>query len=662
MKKTINQESKPIRVYEFSKEHDVSSKDLMVLLRENGFDVQTHMSFLSPEAQTFLAKHFSLKEEHVSVKQGSVAQEKNREKSNESPKKAAAKSVLEEEVATLTAEPMTVADFAQKIKKPASEIILFLLRQKIIAPINFVLNEKLIELLAQHFGIPVVAASKQAPQEAQHLTKVFAGAQEVRLPVVVVVGHVDHGKTTLLDFIRKTRVAAKEKGGITQHLGAYEVSTKQGELVFLDTPGHEAFSLMRVRGLRVADIAILVVAADDGVMPQTVEAIQRAKAAGLPVIVALNKIDKATSQQIEAAKVGLSRYELIPEEWGGSTVIVPISAKTGQGVDDLLDVVVLQSQVMDLLTDTKAPTKGFVLESKMEKGRGPVATVICQQGLLKIGDHFNCGSTHGKITSIVNSVGKRIMQLHPSIPGLVAGFADLPNAGDLLEVVSAKSTSRSKDLSEDRVDTHLRASAHVNALPLILKTDNASSKEALLGAIDKISQKATRKFHIILAGVGPITEGDIMLAMETKSRVYGFHTSIETNASALANKENIPVILHDIIYRITEDLEALVAEEKVAKKVSKKIGEASVLKVFDIKGLGVIAGAFVKTGRFSRDGRVIVWRGKYKAGEGAIKSLQRDKKAVKEVHSGFECAFMIDGFSEWQVDDRVECYLEVDEA
>jgi len=559
-------------------------------------------------------------------------------------------------------QPMTIAQFIDKTGKPLSEVILFLLKKGIVAGRNQIISDEVVAELARHYEIPTTEIAATTIKDQSRFGTILGKPQEARLPVVVVIGHVDHGKTTLLDFIRNTRVAAREKGGITQHLGAYAATTKHGSLVFLDTPGHEAFSLIRTRGVRAADIAILVVAADDGIMPQTIEAIKTAQSANLPMIVALNKIDKATPAQIEKVKQGLAQHGLVPEEWGGQTVIVPISAKLGTGIDELLEIVVLQAQLLELSANIDVPAQGFVLESKIEKGLGLVATVICQQGMLRVGDYFVAGATQGKVSALIDSAGNRLKEVAPSLPVLVAGFEALPRAGDAFEVVSVDVFKKHRHAITSTADVNKYRNAtslvHDNVLSLIIKTDNASSLEALLGAIRKLHGKAFKEFNIIHGAVGPITESDISLAIDTKALIYGLHVKVESNAVVLAQKKGLVIKLFDIIYKMLEDLEIVAEQGRPVKMVTKKIGEAVVLKVFDIKNLGVIAGAQVKSGLFSRNGKVVVFRGKHKVGEGSIKSLQRDKKAVKEVHAGFECAFMIDGFSEWQVDDRVECSLE----
>lgn len=657
-----------IRIYELAKETGLSSKELIRILNEHGFEHQSHMSILSDQEKKII-------EQSLKASQESPLQEKKVSESSRGEARAShsldqnqvnfSRSGVISEKGILVA-PMTVSDFSEKAQKSVSDVILTLLKQGIVATKNQLISEKIVSQLAASYGLKALESVKKQEEvaPAEVASVVAEGKRVERLPVVVVVGHVDHGKTTLLDFIRKTRVAAKEKGGITQHLGAYEAETSHGNIVFLDTPGHEAFSLIRVRGLRVADIAILIVAADDGIMPQTIEAIKAAQAVGLPLIVAINKVDKATPQQIENVKRGLAQYNLIPEDWGGQTVCMPISAKTGQGIAELLDVVVLQSQLMELTARIDIPARGFVLESKFEKGLGPVATIICQHGVLRVGDYFIAGSTQGKVSSMINSIGQRVQSAQPSIPVLVAGFDALPAAGDSFEAVSAQELkrARSERSSEGRMSHVRQGTARENALNIIIKTDNVSSREALLGAIAKMSGKGFKDFHVVHAGVGAVSESDIMLAADTGSFIYGLHVKVEPNAMLLAQKQGILIKLFDIIYKLLEDLEVVAEQGRPVKKVIKKIGEAIVLKVFDIKSLGVIAGAQVKSGRFTRDGKVVVWRGKHKIGEGPIKSLQRDKKTVKEVLAGFECAFMVEDFIDWQVDDRVECFAEIMES
>jgi len=546
--------------------------------------------------------------------------------------------------------------------KTATEVIMTLLKWGIVSSKNQLLSQDVVGRLAEHYQIPVIRAVDKKEKEvetARHL--VYQGEKSERLPVIVVIGHVDHGKTSLLDVIRKTRVALKEKGGITQHLGAYEVRTPQGGLVFLDTPGHEAFSKIRMRGIKVADIAVLVVAADDSVMPQTIEAIKFAKTMEVPVIVAVNKIDKVDISRLDVVKRDLAQHDLLPEDWGGPTVVVPLSAKEGRGIDQLLEMLVLQSQMMELGADLTVAPCGYVLESRLEKGRGPVATVITKHGVLKVGDYFVAGSTAGHITSMVDSYGNRVLQVAPSIPVQVAGFSELPEAGDYFEVVSEERYRKAR-ADKSRLKPVMRAFTPDKSINVMIKADTNSSKEAIVGAIEKLSKGLEKGFRVISSAVGDITESDIDLAANTGSMILGFTVKAEPNAIVLAHRDGVKIQHFSIIYQMLDSVQEIANNAKEVKVISTKIGEAEVRKIFDIKELGVIAGSYVKDGRFSRDGRVIVLRGPRKVGEGKIKSLQRDKKGVKEVHSGFECAFLIDGFNAWEIGDRVECYLDIPET
>lgn len=688
-----------MRVYEFAKEHGLQAKDLLKILKDGGFSLSSHMAVLNEDALAFLQK--KLKKE--AIPPAKVVQKKEPEAKKEPELKAVqpepAKPVLqknskedkekekkvhiaqtpitpratspERQPLTSKEEPkkeheiplvsMTLSEAAQKMQKSPSDLILSLLKWGILSNKNQLLPIDLIARLAEHYQIKVVKPVEKVKEELHKKADALTGQElKERMPVVVVMGHVDHGKTTLLDFIRKTRVAAKEKGGITQHLGAYEARTPQGNVVFIDTPGHEAFSKIRVRGTKVADIAILVVAADDGIMPQTIEAIKHAQSMKVLVIVAINKIDKVDKSRIDAVKRDLgTQFQLLPEEWGGETVYVPISAKLGTGVDKLLEMIVLQAQIMDLKADVHGEAHGFVLESKLEKGRGPVATLLTTQGLLKIGDHFVCGATAGKVSSIIDSYGNRITEVYPSQPAQVAGFSELPNAGDEFQVVSKDYYLKAKQgLGDQKSSASLRSIGAVSAMTLLVKTDTNSSKEALIEAIEKLSKKSEKGFLVLQSTIGTVSESDVVLAADTHSRIITLHAKSEPNALVLAQRLGVSVTSFDIIYKLLEHLQELAEGMKTIKMVKTKIGEAVIRKVFDIKNLGVIAGAYVKEGILSREGFVVIYRGTRKIGEAKITSLQRDKNSIKEAHAGYECAFMVDSFKDWQVDDHVECFVE----
>lgn len=678
-----------MRIYEFSKQYGVPVKEIMELLKTEGFEVKSHMSALHDKELLFLKnklkKPASVSQEkksiesqplHETVKSEMLVKETSEKpsvrkiKTSAQPEKSIETPVIskpsipssqsvpveiQSPSISIILKPMTVGDFALKINKPINEVILTLLKSGVIATKNQTLKEAIVEQLATHYGIGIKHPSVVKSESKVVATQ--AGAYIERHPVVVVIGHVDHGKTTLLDFIRKTKVASREKGGITQHLGAYEATTSHGKIVFLDTPGHEAFAKIRQRGLRVADIAILVVAADDGVMPQTIEAINFAKRIGLPIIVAITKVDKVEKTKIEVIKRELSQHGLLPEEWGGTVICVPVSAITGQGIDQLLEMVLLQSQIMELRTSLEVPAQGFVLESKVEKGRGPVATVITQQGIIALGDYFISGEAVGRINNLVDSYGKRMEKALPATPIQVSGFEQLPRVGDSFEIVSKEQYAKARSKKPESRGLMDKKITQEQAINLIVKADNHSSQEAIVDAIVKL--KLPIAFNIIHSSVGDVSESDVELAANTESIIVGFHIKSELNAQLLAQRRHVKIELFDIIYRLLEALEKEVEEQKEIETVRKKIGEAVVRQVFDIKNIGVIAGCYVKDGKFVRDGIIIILRGNRKVGEAKIKSLQREKKSVKEVHGGFECGILTDGFSEWQVEDRIECYIDI---
>jgi len=666
-----------MRVYELSKKLGVPAKKLLELLHQEGIQAKSHMSALDKDSIALLQNKFGaqkkLKQEvpeqeskgpmQIETQQSERKKSRPTKASHPSvPTSERKPSVPQEEIASPAAEivlkPMTVSDIAEKLDVPINDLIMTMLGWRVIAAKNQLISEDIVAKLAQHYGVKAVKQREFKKEELAPLVVEATGTLEKRLPVIVVLGHVDHGKTTLLDFIRKTRVVAKEKGGITQHLGAYEATTDHGNLVFLDTPGHEAFPKMRQRGVRVADIGVLVIAADDGVMPQTVEAIKHLKTMGIPIIVAINKIDKVDASRIETVKRQLAEHDLLPEEWGGQTICIPISALNGTGVNQLLEMIALQAELLELRASRTGNARGFVLESKLERGRGPVATLIFQNGTLHVGDYFICGKTGGRVSSIKDSYGKTVQEAGPSIPVLVAGFDELPGVGDLLRVVSKDEFRR--DRQQQRSHTSFASqTAAENAINIIVKADTNSSKEAVTDAISKLTKKLDIGFNIIYAGVGAISESDIELAYNTGSSVIGLHVKAESNARSLARRRGVTITLYTIIYKLLEALEEQAEKAKPVETVRTKIGEAIVRRVFDIKGVGVIAGSYVQEGRFSKEGYVVGWRGRQKIGEGKITSLQREKKTVKEVHAGYECGFVVEGITDWQVDDRVECFIDL---
>jgi translation initiation factor IF-2 len=681
-----------MRIYEFSQLNNVSSKDVIEKLQKNGFDVKSHMSVLDEKALSFLAQpktevHVDDKavelvkeskpahpientvtqiSQQATVKTKSKAPQRTSRSFGNKPqqqttfaKKETKEILVADSPVELVVHSMGVAELAEKIKKPVTDVIVSLLKWGIVATKNQIISEDIVQRLARHYEIPVIKAP--AKQESTETVKKAATGLnlEKRPPVVVVVGHVDHGKTTLLDYIRKTRVAFKEKGGITQHLGAYEATTPHGNIVFLDTPGHEAFVKIRQRGIKVADIVILLVAADDGVMPQTVEAIKYALSMKVPIVVAINKVDKVDAARLDIIKRQLNQYGITVEDWGGDIICVPVSAKTGVGVDRLLEMISLQAEIMELRAEINVPAEGYVLESSSEKGRGWVVTLIAQNGILKVGDYVLTGSTSGHVSSLFDSYGKRIKESHPALPVQAAGFDGRPEAGDSFRVVSKNEYLKAKSSGEGKASLAGKRFMYEKGLNILVKVDNHSSLEAVVEGIDRLSKKQQKGFNILRQDVGDVNEGDIEFAFNTGARIVCFNVKIESNAQSLADRRKVQIMYFGIIYKLLEELEAIAEAAKDIEMVRTKIGEALVLRVFDIKKVGVIAGAIMRDGRFTRDGYAVIWRGKTKVGEGKITSLQRDKKTVKEISAGFECAFMVDGFTDWEEDDRVECFIDV---
>ncbi|HJM68597.1 MAG TPA: translation initiation factor IF-2 [Candidatus Babeliales bacterium] len=632
-----------MRIYEFAKEHDLSSKDALGLLRREGFEVSNHMAQLSPSELECLQR---------AVARGD---KKALAPSNKKP--------AEKPSGALEIEgSISLGRFAEKIKEPVSDLISFLLQQGIVCNINQMLTEDAMRKLAEHYEIEVSFSAHGTRKEVE-IEKQSGADMSMRSPVVVIVGHVDHGKTSLLDYIRKSRVAEREKGGITQHLGAYEVKTDNGNVIFIDTPGHEAFDKMRMRGVKVADIAILIVAADDGVMPQTVEAIEHARAVGVPIIVAINKIDKVDKAGLESVYAGLSKHGLLSEAWGGDTVCVPVSAKEGTGVDDLLEILALQSEVLELKARASGPGVGYVLESRLEKGRGPVGTLILQHGTAKIGDYFIAGNTGGRISSVVDSAGNRVKTFGVTIPVGVSGFDTLPQAGDVFKIVPFAEYKKAKSSSKQApvaVYSQLHTTdPNAQVYKIILKVDTNSSKEALVQAIEKLSSELEEESIVIAhTGVGNVSENDISLASTLGAHIYSFGVKTDVGAVAIARRLKLSIENFYVIYHLLDALKLAIEKGRAPKFVEEKTGEAMVLKVFNVKRLGVIAGCQVKDGKIVHGGKVVVYRNRAKVGEGIIKTLQKEKKSQKEVLTGFECAFILDGFSDWQEGDIAECYIQ----
>jgi translation initiation factor IF-2 len=568
-------------------------------------------------------------------------------------------------------EGITVKEFAEKLGVRANLVIKQMFDRKIFATINQTLDLKLAEELAREFGATTTTLSFE--EEATWEIEMAESAEDLqsRPPVVTVMGHVDHGKTSLLDAIRSTNVADREAGGITQHIGASVVEQNGNRIVFIDTPGHEAFTRMRARGAKVTDIVILVVAADDGVMPQTREAIDHAKAAKVPIVVAVNKIDKPDAQ-IERIKQQLSEHGLLAEDWGGDTVMVPVSAKTHQNVDLLLENVLIVAELANLRANSSRPAIGTVLEAELDRGRGPVATVVVQNGTLNVGDFFICGQVFGKVRAMYDHLGNQVREAGPSMPVEVLGLDALPEVGDNFQVVT--DTAKAKQIvmyreaknREQSMRQGMRVTLEqfneqakegdVKDLNVIIKTDVGGTAEVLSEMLQKLSTEKVR-VRVIAKNVGAITESDVLLATASSAIIIGFNVRPERSAAALAEKEKIDIRLHTIIYELTDEIKK--AMTGLLAPVFKEVfrGRADIREVFTISKVGTVAGCYVTEGSLTRDSQVRVLRDNIVIHTGRIESLRRFKNDVAEVKSGFECGATLANFADIKQGDVLEAYF-----
>ena len=574
------------------------------------------------------------------------------------------------EKAVITTETITVRDFSEKIGKPAAEILKKLFMMGIVANINQDIDFETCELVAMEYDIELEHQVAKTYEETMQENAEEVDAEEdlvPRPPVVTIMGHVDHGKTSLLDAIRKTHVTEGEAGGITQHIGAYTVECNGRMITFIDTPGHEAFTSMRARGAQVTDVVILVVAADDGIMPQTVEAINHSKAAGVPIIVAVNKIDKPESNP-ERVKQQLTEHGLVCEDWGGDTICVPVSAKKQQNLDELLEMVLLQADVLDLKANPNKAAKGTIIEAQLDKGRGPVATVLVQNGTLKIGDPIVAGIAYGRVRAMMNDRGESVKTAGPSCPVEVLGFNEVPSAGDIMNVaevskkvaeerrnrIKAEQLKNLSKVSLEDLFSHI-AEGEVKTLNIVVKADVHGSVEAVKQALEKLSNEEVR-VKCIHGGVGAITESDVMFASASNAIVIGFNVRPDSGARNLAEQEKVDVRTYRIIYQAIEDVEN--AMKGMFKPVFKEVhlGTISVRNTFKVSSVGTIAGAYVQDGKVQRNAQVRVVRDGVVIHEGQIASLRRFKDDVREVAAGYECGIGIENFNDIHEGDVIEAY------
>ncbi len=576
---------------------------------------------------------------------------------------------------------ITVAELAELIGASPIEVIKELMKQGVFATINQAIDYEVAARVGPRFGVTI---KLKRPEPTVQLVTDYASFKQMlaqedpaklrpRPPVVTVMGHVDHGKTTLLDRIRRTRVAEQEAGGITQHIGAYQVEVNGQKITFIDTPGHEAFTAMRARGAQVTDIVVLVVAADDGVMPQTVEAVNHARAAGVPIVVAINKIDRPDAN-VERVKQQLAELGLIPEEWGGDTITVPISARTGEGIDLLLENILILAEILELKANPDRPAVGTIIEARLDKNRGPVGTVLVQNGTLRVGDIFVAGETWGKVKAMVDDRGRRLREAGPSTPAEVLGFENVPVVGDILQVVEDEDQARR--VAEERQEARRAEREAVAAraitleavarqaqagkpteLLVVLKADVQGSVEAVRTALERLNEKYETRVRIIHAASGTITESDVLLAAASGAIIVGFNTRLEPGARALAEAERVEIRQYDVIYHLIEDVEKALAglRQPVYREVV--YGRAEVRQVFLIGRTGQqVAGCYVLDGKVIRGQRVRVLRDGKVLFDGRVTSLRRFKEDVREVAAGFECGVGIEGFNEFRPGDILEVY------
>lgn len=567
----------------------------------------------------------------------------------------------------ITGDDITVKNLSDLLKVRASDVIKGLMKKSIFATLNQRISTDLAIDIALALGkqVQMEMPQKEATPAA---IKVDQAKLVHRPPVVVVMGHVDHGKTKLLDAIRKTKVAESEAGGITQHIGAYQVAVNGKKITFLDTPGHEAFTALRARGASVTDIAVLVVAADDGVMPQTIEAIDHANAAGVPIIVAINKIDRPGANP-DRIKQQLSEKGLLPEDWGGKTIMVPTSAKEHKGINELLEMILLLAEVQELKADPAGTAVGVVIESRLDKGRGPVATVLVQNGTLRIGDVFVIGGTCGKIRALFSDKGARLEKTGPSTPVELLGCTDVPTAGDTLRVVSSekearqiaeqnkegqKKIQRGQVISLEDFSKQIKE-GEIKNLALVVKADVQGSLDAIFQSLQDLTIGNIR-VNIIHQAVGTITESDIMLAKASSAIIAGFNVGCNVSAEALAQKEDIGVRQYEVIYKLIDDVKLAMEGMLEPEYEEVVIGHAEVRNLFQFSKVGTIAGCFVKDGKLIRGTGMRLFRGKEKIFEGKLESLKRFREDVKSVEANFECGVAIAGYTNFQVGDLIEAF------
>lgn len=641
-----------IRVHALAKEFGLSSKELLAKLEEFKIKVKGHMSSLDEETVQFVRERLKPK-----AQAGPQAQEK--------------KTVQAQPKGLQVKIPLTVKELAIKLSVKPTELIKRLMQMKIMATINQLLDEEAIRMVAEEFGLNIERLPTLKEELLQaHRQKDSAAELIHRPPVVTLMGHVDHGKTSLLDLIRKTRMVARESGGITQHIGAYEVNVGSKKITFLDTPGHEAFTAMRARGANTTDIVVLVVAANDGVMPQTIEALDHARAAGVSIVVAINKCDLANIN-IAKVKAQLAQHNLVCEDMGGKTIAVNVSAKSGQGIDELLEMILMEAEMLELKANPRRPAKGVVIESKLSRGTGPTATILVRDGTLRLGDVMICGDYYAKVKSMVNERGEHIKEAQPSDPGEISGLFGIPQAGEPFYVVDDEKKARDfsfRRLEEKRLKG-AASTAHISLeqlhqqikegrikeLNIILKADVQGSLEALLDSLQKLSSKDVA-IKVIHRGVGNVNISDIMLAAASNAIIVGFHVGTESRAKPVAEKEKVDIHLYSVIYELTADIKSALEGMLEPHLKELTLGKAQVRQIFKISKLGNVAGCMVLAGKMLKDEYCRIIRNNEEIFKGKIASLRKFKEDVAEIAAGSECGIAVTNFTNIRVADIIECF------
>ena len=667
-----------IRIYELAKELNMSSKELIEKIKELDIEVNSHMSTLEDGEAKLIKELFNEDENELLDETNDAKDKDNNDRLNEKneEKSESKKEVEKGDGVILDIEnEIVVKDLAEKMDLGVSQIITKLISLGVMVNQNQSIDADIASVVAEEFGFEINLI--QADEEvdiADEFDLDFEDKEEdlkTRPPVVTVMGHVDHGKTSLLDAIRHTSVTTVEAGGITQHIGAYAVNINNKKIVFLDTPGHEAFTSMRARGAQVTDVAILVVAADDGVMPQTVEAIAHAKAAGVPIIVAINKMDKPEAN-IDRIKQGLVDNGLVPEDWGGDTITVPVSAKNREGIEEILEMILLVAEMEELKANPNRKAVGTVVEAELDKGKGPMATVLVQKGTLKVGDIIVSGTSTGKIRAMLDERGKNVRKATPSIPVLILGLSEVPEAGEMIYAVKDEKAGRKiadfrkNQIREGQLKTNTKVTldnlfeqikmGEIKDLNIIIKADVRGSIEALAQSLEKLDTEEVR-INIVRGAAGGITENDVMLASASNAIIIGFNVRPNLNAIAVAKQEQVDIRTYRVIYEAIDDIKAAVKGMHAPKIVEEVLGRAEVRATFRLPNGNTIAGIYVLDGKITRNASVRLLRDDVVVFDGSISSLKRFKDDAREVSSGYEAGLGFENYNDIKENDMLEAYI-----